>query len=293
MDFPDRMPVDLQRFFNKTYPALTKLEKLGGMSGSSVYRATFGNKLVILKSNTRPQESGFYKNIAPSLRQQGVAIPEVYWQGKTDELYWLALESIPQPLPREFWGADPQILKILGNLHRATLPPGLNLGQLYRPAWNDAMTENAMAMLGLDSMLLVPVLREWQEKAQLLFRPSGPISADPNPNNWGLREDGSAVLFDWERFTFGSPAIDISIITTGLPTKAALRHNTEKYLEVNPTVIDKTLEAFTEDVKIAKVWTTIEFIYDFATSPATGIPANTIEWLCKEMPGWLESLIWR
>ena len=61
MDFPDRMPCGLQNFLQETYPPLTKLEKLGGMSGSSVYRATFGNKLVILKNSMRSQESDFYK----------------------------------------------------------------------------------------------------------------------------------------------------------------------------------------------------------------------------------------
>lgn len=288
---PDRMPAGLRKFFEKTYPPLSNLEKLGGMSGSSVYRASLGNKLVILKNSVRSQESEFYKNMAPSLGEQGVAIPEVYWQGDADGLHWLALENIPQLLPRERWGADPQVLVILGNLHRATLPTGLDLSRLYRPAWDDAMTENAVKMLDLDSMRLVPTLREWQEKAQLLFRPDTLISADPNPGNWGLREDGSAVLFDWERFTFGSPAIDVSIITTGLPGKAALRHNAGRYLEVNPNIVDKTLDDFAEDVKIAKAWSTVEFIYDFATHPDTGIPLDTIEWLREEMPGWLESLV--
>ncbi len=291
MDFPDRLPAGLRNFFEETYPPLTNLEKLGGMSGSSVYRASFGNKLVILKKSQRSQESNFYKNIAPSLRGQGVAIPEVYWQGGADGLHWLALENIPRPLPRERWGADPQVLAILGNLHRATLPPGLEMGKLYRPAWNDGMTENALTMLGLDSMRLAPVLRDWQEKTQALFKPPGLISADPNPGNWGLREDGSPVLFDWERFTSGSPAIDISIITPGLPGKADLHHNAGKYLEVNPNVIDKTLDDFAEDVKIAKVWAVVEFIYDFATRPDTGIPRTTIEWLRQEMPGWLEGLV--
>lgn len=291
MDFPDRMPADLGKFFNATYPPLTNLERLGGMSGSSVWRATLGNKLVVLKSSKRPQESDFYKNTAPYLRRQGVAIPDVYWQGDADGLNWLALESILRPLPRERWGADTQVLEILGNLHRATLPPGLDQGKLFRPVWNDAMTENAVVMLGLDSKRLAPTLREWQEKAQSLFRPGGLISADPNPGNWGLREDGSAVLFDWERFTIGSPAIDVAIITTGLPGKDALRHTAERYLEVNQNVTDKNLDDFAEDVKIAKVWTTVEFIYDFATRPDTGIPAKTIEWLRREAPGWLESLI--
>jgi aminoglycoside phosphotransferase (APT) family kinase protein len=291
MDFPDRMPADLRNFFENNYALLTGLEKLGGMSGSSVYRATFGNKLVILKNSRRPQESNFYKNIAPSLREQGVAIPEVYCQGEADGLYWLALESVPRPLPRERWGADPQVLEILGNLHRASLPPGPDLARLYHPAWNDAMTANAVTKLGLDSIRLAPVLRDWQEKAQSLFKPLGLISADPNPGNWGLRGDGSPVLFDWERFTFGSPAIDVSIITTGLPTKAALRHNAGRYLEVNPDVIDETLDDFAEDVKIAKVWSTVEFISMFMTQPDNGIPATTIEWLREEMPGWLESLV--
>jgi hypothetical protein len=153
------------------------------------------------------------------------------------------------------------------------------------------MTANALKMLDLDSVRLGPVLLGWQAKAQLLFRPIHPISADPNPANWGLRADGSAVLFDWERFTFGSPAIDVAIITTGLPSREKLHHSATKYLEVNPNTLEQSLADFAEEVKIAKVWVTLEFIYDFATRPDTGIPESTMAWLRAEMPGWLESLV--
>jgi hypothetical protein len=292
MDFPAQTPAALTQFLKENYPPLTNIEKLGGMSGSGVWRATFGNKSVVLKKSRRPLESDFYQNIAPALRRQGVAIPAVYWQGcDGDSAYWLALESVPAPLPRDRWGADPEILKILGNLHRATLPAQPDLTGLFQPVWNDAMTANALERLDLDPARFGMALREWQAKAQLLFRPTHPISADPNPANWGLREDGAAVLFDWERFTFGSPAIDVAIITTGLPTRGKLQQSAQKYLEVNPNTLEQSLENFAEDVKIAKIWVTLEFIYDFATRPATGIPESTIAWLRVEMPGWLESLI--
>ncbi|MBN9387044.1 MAG: aminoglycoside phosphotransferase family protein [Chloroflexi bacterium] len=292
MDFPPQIPTPLRQFLTENYPPLTNFEKLGGMSGSGVWQAIFGNKSVVLKKSRRPLESDFYKNIAPVLRQQGVAIPAVYWQGMSEDgAYWLALESVPAPLPRERWGADPEILKILGNLHRARFPAQPDITGLYQPGWNDAMTANALKMLDLDPAQLGPVLKVWQTKAQLLFRPTHSISADPNPGNWGLREDGGAVLFDWERFTYGSPAIDVAIITTGLPSREKLHHSAAKYLEVNPNTLEKSLEDFAEEVKIAKVWVTLEFIYDFATRPDNGIPESTIGWLRAEMPGWLESLV--
>lgn len=292
MDLPDSIPATLQQFFAQNYPPLTGLERLGGVSGSGAWRATFGNISVVLKSNTQPQESDFYQYIAPALRQQGVAIPALYFTAEgEDGAHWLTLENLPRPLPRERWGADPEILAILGNLHRAKLPSNLALTALYRPAWNDAMTANALKVLDLDSARLAPVLQEWQQQAQALFRAVGFISADPNPGNWGLREDGSAGLFDWERFSVGSPAIDVAIITTGLPGKERLHYNAAKYLAANPNVINQSLDEFANAVKLAKIWSVVEFIYTYATQPDNGIPADTINWLHQDGPGWLDSLV--
>jgi hypothetical protein len=295
MVFPVALPAALQDFFAWNYPPLTNSESLSGMSGSSVYRLTFGNIPVILKTNLKPQESLFYWSYAPLLREQGVAIPESYWSGEVDEHYWLVLENISKPLPHERWNADRQVLEMLGRLHRAKLPSPPDLTRLYKPEWTTEITDNALSLRGTSSERIAPILRGWEAQYQYLFRPLYPISADPNPNNWGVRSDGSPVLFDWERFSFGAPAIDVAILIPGLPDKAAFRHYARRYREINSSVgqisyiQEKAIEEFAEDIKIAKVWVVLEFLYNYTTGQ-TGISREKIDYLIDRLPGWLESL---
>jgi hypothetical protein len=237
-------------------------------------------------------ENIFYRDFAPLLREQGVAIPALYWQGEAGGQHWLALENIPQPLPRARWSADPPVLEMLGRLHQARLPPGLDLSQLYTPEWTTAMTDNALALLGTPYEWVAPLLHRWQHTYQHLFKPLVPISGDPNPANWGLREDGSPGLFDWERFSFGTPALDLAILMPGLPDKASFHRYAESYLKLNrggSQVAQESLEGLAGDIMVAKVWVILEFLYMYATG-ATGIPEAKIANLCGSLPGWLESL---
>jgi hypothetical protein len=291
MIFPAEFPGALRAYFEQNYPPIRAIETLSGMSGSSVYRLSFGSLAVIVKASLRPQENIFYRDFAPLLRKQEVAIPALYWQGEAGGQHWLALENIPQPLPRARWNADPLVLEMLTRLHRAKLPRGLDLTQLYKLEWTDAITDNALVLLGTTAERVASLLRQWQPEYQRLFKPLCPISADPNPGNWGVREDGSPVLFDWERFSLGAPAIDVAILIPGLPDKTTFRQYAGSYRKINCSNIveNGTLEDFAEDVKVAKVWTVLEFLYIYTTRQ-TGITPEQIEYLCDHLPGWLESL---
>ncbi len=95
MDFPAKFPQALRDYFARNYPLRSNSETLlSGMSGSYVYRVSFGDIAVIVKSSQRPQETNFYREFAPFLREQGVAIPKFYWLGEEAGHYWLALENI-------------------------------------------------------------------------------------------------------------------------------------------------------------------------------------------------------
>lgn len=292
MDFPAEFPTALRAYFEQNYSPASVIETLSGMSGSFVYRVSFGKLAVIVKSSLRPQEATFYRDFAPHLREQGVAIPAAYWLGEANGQFWLVLENIPQPLPPERWNADPQVLEVLGRLHRAKLPPGLDQTQLYKLEWTDTITDNALVLPGTASEQVEPILQRWQPDFQHLFTPRVPISADPNPGNWGIRSDGSPVLFDWERFSLGTPAVDVAILIPGLPDKATFRQYAESYRKINGSEIAETgtLEEFARDVKIAKVWTVLEFLYIYTTRQS-GIAREKIEYLCGRLPGWLESLV--
>jgi hypothetical protein len=151
----------------------------------------------------------------------------------------------------------------LVRLHGST--QNLELGELqpYQAHWSDDMTEAAVAAeqaRGVRGRLL-----SIRERTQGLFTPLCCISGDPNPTNWGLREDGTVVLFDWERFGKGSPSLDIAISMPGLPSPDGqleyqvasryLEHWTADYGEPLTSI-----ESLAIDIRRAKVWSIVEFL---------------------------------
>src|SRR5262249_43410052 len=53
-----------------------------------------------------------------------------------------------------------------------------------------------------------------------LFTPTCVIAGDPNATNWGIRANGTVVLFDWDRVGYGIPAHDVVVVMPqpGWPT---------------------------------------------------------------------------
>src|SRR5689334_12698164 len=89
---------------------------------------------------------------------------------------------------------------------------GADLPIHYTPAWSEAMTESAIAVLAdAATDALAAHLHDVRQRYPHLFAPECLISADPNRANWGLRASGDLVLFDWERLTRAHPAIDLGI----------------------------------------------------------------------------------
>jgi len=60
------------------------------------------------------------------------------------------------------------------------------------------------------------------------------VSGDSNAGNWGKRESGDLVLFDWERFDKGSPAIDLAPLIKGMGTKQMFMALSERYYQLTP-----------------------------------------------------------
>jgi hypothetical protein len=250
------------------------------MSGARVERLHGTSGTLILKQTPRATEPDVYRSIAPILRDHGINLPECFgiWD---DKRHWLLLEDVPAPLPRERWIADPGQLELLARLH--ALPVGLlaPLRERYRPAWDDALTEAALALLpDVDPDLL----RTTQADSQPLFIESAVISGDPNPQNWGVRDDGALVLFDWERLTLGDPAIDLAITVPGLPDIAPYQHVAARYVEI--TRSDDDVTTLVQRMRLAKLWTVIELL---AGVTRGNVDRNgTIDWLIAEPNRWLE-----
>lgn len=262
----------------------TAIEPLHGLSGSSVWRVTFAQKRIVVKRTQSQREADVYRLLAPLLAVQGVACPSLFWSERHGQSYWLLLEEIPRPLPRSRWLADHDLLGVLYRLHQSTLPESI---APFRPAWTDDMTAQVVDLLPASTAHLGTEVVRFQTLSQPLFAVDRWISGDPNPANWGLRVDGSIVLFDWERLGLGAPALDLAISVPGLGQAADFQLVTARYLEHNPALAttDTAIEELAGEIAIAKTWNVVEFL-SMAVAGDDTIQAR-IPALIQALPAWL------
>lgn len=263
------------------------LERLAGLSGATVRRVRFARLNLVIKVTSERTEFEFYRTVAPVLRARGIGIPELVVAGSLPDGYWLALEHIPEPLPSARWVADDDQMRALRRLHRNTLDlPDLD-DVVFTPEWTTAMTESALAWLPAPVAARVRrLLRPIRRAALSLFRPKCFISGDPNPRNWGLRADGSLVLFDWERFGRATPAIDVAITIPGLPDRDVLTTVAAGYLGGGAR---EGRHALVRELAAAKVWSTVDFL-EGARRPGAG-PDRTVRHLCAELARWVDEMV--
>jgi Phosphotransferase enzyme family len=283
---------------------------------------------VILKSSSRFREMNFYDLFATDLAQRGVNLPHKYWSGEVDNLFWLVLENIPHPLPPERYQADRQVISVIKNLHQFSLPlweTALTLSPLgerelkerfdfFRPQWTAEM--NQIALSKIQNKEFANRLEELRIEAQPLFEPRCFISGDCNLLNWGVRDDDTPVLFDWERFGLGTPLIDLAILMGGLAKKETFAEFAKAYLDNNVRTLAcyserseesqeldaslrssvsiqaKALNVFTVDfvrqLKLAKVWNVVEFLsFDTTDNPKL---LEASEKVAQVFPQWFVTL---
>ncbi len=96
------------------------------------------------------------------------------------------------------------------------------------------------------------------------------ISGDSNAGNWGQRENGELVLFDWERFSTGHVAIDLAPLIEGMGTF-------DDYLKVAGRYIKCAEKGETTelalDIGLAKAWIVVEVV-NILVSRKIRRPAN-------------------
>ena len=239
---------------------IRSIEPLSGMSGSSVHRVVLAadadapTRTVIVKRCASGVEPAFYRSIAPLLETFGLGIPRLLagiavnvhpgvdaapdpTVAAASAAQWLVLEAIPYPLstmdPDDLRAPLAQYLARLHAVTRYLLPDAQAAAQALPEtahAWNDAHTTTALAALAATNDDLPLVLAQLQQAAQPVFEPWCRVSGDTNPRNWGMREDGSLVLFDWEQTGRATPAYDLGSTLPGLPDLAAVRLLTDDYL---------------------------------------------------------------
>lgn len=236
MNLLEQFPKSIQQLLIDSYGKPLLINKLNGIKAEGgCYRIGFSNHSIIVKEMAKPQEYLFYNKCSPSLKEFRKNIPSLYWSYKEEDKYWIVIEDIPYALPKERWQADEEVLGALFLFHKETWAKSLLFENFYISKWNHRLTENVLALYS-DKVgsHLQPLFSKAQEDSQQLFKRYCWINADTNPTNWGVRKDGSVVLFDWERISCGSPAIDLSIIIPGLgaPDNSIELSIAKKYLNM-------------------------------------------------------------
>lgn len=271
------------------------VERLAGMSLSGVWRVRFALGSVIVKAGPSPFEARFYERAAPALRAAGVPIPELELAHHEPDTNWLVIEDIPEALPvaqADIWQPDPRIVAILARLHATTRAEPPDLPEPPAHAWTDEMTRAALSCFpASEAADLRPRLSAVQVECRSLVTPWCWISGDPNPRNWGLRTDGSPVLFDWERFGPGSPATDLAIIVPGLGDSSAYARAATAYLAAwndrEPLPWDES--TFARQIAIAKAVTVVQLLHGHVTGAAQ-VGADLLGWLTKAVPAWVRTI---
>jgi thiamine kinase-like enzyme len=226
----------------------TQAEKLsGGLSGCAVYRVQLKDCNVVVKANVAPREAAFYRDFAPILKAH-IRTPKLEMIAESNGETWLVIEHIPALLPKDRWLADPQMLDTLRKLHDFKFDHAPKF--VFQPTWTQAMNTHVLQFLPKH---LEAKLEEFRTLAQPLLEPRNLISGDPNPKNWGILENGKPVLFDWDRFGLGTPALDLAITVPGLGSRS-------DYTKVAATYRGKPDDKLAREIALAKVWAIIDIL---------------------------------
>lgn len=267
MNILNQFPQKIQQYLLETFGIPVAMEKLDGIKpDGGCYRIRFYNASVIVKQMIEPQEYLFYNECTQYMQKFKRHIPILYWSYRNEQDYWVIIEDVQNLLPKERWYADQHLLEVLFNFHHEMWGKWLPLKNHYTPKWDNKLTYTVLELISdKASNQLQPLLFEIQKQSQHIFEPLCWINADTNPTNWGIREDGTIVLFDWERISSGSPAIDISITIPGFGTSDNSIESliSKRYLAMwskSSNDFPLTEQKLLQEIKLAKLWSIIEFL---------------------------------
>ncbi|AYV22854.1 phosphotransferase family protein [Vibrio mediterranei] len=254
-----------------------KSQDLSKMGNAQVILCEGGGRPYINKRNASPVEVGFYQYAAPELKN--VQTPQLI-NVDGDDLF---IELVPNKVTLEELQQSSGTFEQLSHIHQSSYIPTFEVKQ---HAWSLQDTEFAFRALSLpsetqDALLTIQTL------SSELFEHRGLVSGDTNDGNWGRRDNGELVLFDWERFGFGSPAIDLAPLVKGLGTRSDYRAVIDKYLIYNPSISAELLE---KHLVIAKAWIVIE-VTNLLISRRNHEAQKYINWFNGNVPAWCQKVV--
>jgi hypothetical protein len=298
MSTRDQWPEDLVAFLTTRFGEIVNATRQTGVAGHGCTRVQLARGSVIVKASTEGRERAFYETHAGDLRPSGVNVPDLYWSGADESgIHWLVLEDIPHPFPKERWMADPGQLDILFRLHHATWRGRRpTLDDPYTPMWDDEVTELAMDWFARSAEAdeIRSRLMELQDAFADFPTTDCCISGDPNPTNWRIRDDGTLVLLDWERFGYGTPAFDLAITIPGIGTEdgsaeSVIAANYIKLWEDVGEPLPYDRPTMVQMIRFAKLFTAIELLANASRSRAS-YPPKTVQFVTDHLPDLLRRL---
>lgn len=193
------------------------------MGRAQVERVRHNGRAAIRKGPLASAEAHFYRDLVTHPAYQGPAVPEVL--GWEDDA--ILLERIPGTLAANDT-LDRTLMEPLTLLHRSRLP--VEADRLFQFRWQQDDLEPALHYFPKQQQTdLERRLKPFYAAADTLLEPQVLISGDTNHGNWGRRDSGEAVLFDWERLGRGSPAIDLAPMIPGLAAEPEVRDYVRLY----------------------------------------------------------------
>ncbi|MGP2444876.1 phosphotransferase family protein [Pantoea ananatis] len=238
-----------------------------------------GKPWAIEKEPVSEVEYAFYRDAAPLLAQLGILTPVVnsacYEQRK------LVLEYIPEPIQQDAVTGD-AFLSVIARLHSVPPDPSWTFS-IHQ--WDEAALEGCLALLRLPAQA-ERQFRAMQKHSNVLFEPHCVISGDTNAGNWGKRENGELVLFDWERFGLGNPAIDLAPLVKGMGGEEDYRAIARRYCQLNSRF---NADVLAKEIALAKAWIVNEVVLILSERGKLEL-AQYLGWYREVLPEWLGSI---
>jgi len=225
-------------------------------------------------------EFAFYQHTAARLNQAGIATPALL--SADPGLRKLRLEYLPCTLDQTAVAAD-EILAMLGRLHGYPRSPEW---LYHRHGWSETALEKTLRLLALPDRT-AQQLRSFQRASDVLFNDQTLISGDSNAGNWGKRESGEIVLFDWERFGTGSPAIDLAPLIKGMGSREACYELAGRYCRITG---QHNASALAREIVLAKAWIVSEVMILLNTRQKPSLAVYR-DWYNTHLPDWLDSVV--
>lgn len=250
-----------------------------GAANVALFVDEYGQR-VIEKYPVSDVEYAFYQHAAHRLNAAKIASPTALFAYPARRL--LRLEYIPHPVSQEAVAGD-DVLSVLARLHR--FPPDASW-RYHTHTWSISALEKSLSLLALPERA-AQQLRGFQHCSEVLFRHPGLLSGDSNAGNWGRRDNGELVLFDWERFSMGSPAIDLAPLIKGMGTIDAIHDLAGRYCRIAGYTRHGDLS---REIAIAKAWIVTEVVMLLAERQKTDLP-RYLNWYRENLAGWLDNTV--